>query len=231
MRLVTWNEKNNPDLAPAQVASDCRRMASLVGRGATIIAGQEFEDRSDRASLEAAFPGWLVEGAYPVPLLINPRYFRVLDSGYRVTHGGLAGVSPHRGFSWSLAKRRRRPRVKPFVAVGTHYVSGAWTEEPRKAQQWRRDRWREHHAELSAFVIQQNARGRDVFILTDANQVNYDPKTITATARTLARHGLDHIVYCPADEVRVKGVTGRAIRDHLHTDHLPVVAEVTLLAG
>lgn len=229
MRLVTWNEKNEPDLPPWQVRSDCQSMARLVGRGATIIAGQEFEDRSDRAALEEAFPGWLVEGAYPVPLLANPRYFEVLASGYELAHGGRAGISPHRGFSWMLTRRRFRPRVRPFVTVGTHMVSGAWTDG-HEAQAWRRDRWREHHAKLAAFVAQQNTKGRDVFVLGDMNRTAYDPKTITAQARTLAHHGLDHIVYAPADGLRIRNASGRTIRERLYTDHLPVVAEVALTA-
>ena len=229
MRFVTWNEKNEPDLPEWQVTADCRAMARLVGSGPTILGVQEFEDRSDRASLEAAFPGWTVAGAYPVALLLNPRYFRVVKDGYVLCHGGLRGVSPHRGFSWAVVRRRYRPLVKPFVAVAGHYVSGAWTPG-HEAQKWRRDRWKEYDAELAAFVARQNAAGRDVFILVDANRVNYDPTTLSAAARTLAHHGLDHIVYCPAVGSRVKGVSGRTIREDLYTDHLPVVAEATLTA-
>lgn len=229
MRLVTWNEKNEPDLPPHQVESDCRTMARLIGRGATIIGGQEFEDRSDRASLERAFPAFTVAGAYPVPLLLHSRYFRVIKDGYVVTHGGLRGVSPHRGFSWALSERRYRPLIKPFVAVASHYVSGAWTPG-HTAQAWRRDRWREHHSILTAFIARQNSVGRDVFLMVDANRVDYEAKSITATSRTLARHGLDHIIYSPAGGSRVKGVTGSTIRADLHTDHLPVVANLDLTA-
>lgn len=231
MRLVTWNEKNYPDLPHAQVVEDCRRMARLFGRGPTIIGGQEFGEAQDAAALEGAFSGWQVVGKYPTPILLNPRFFRVLDAGHRRTHGGMPKVSPERGFSWVLVQRRRRPRVRPFVVVNTHYVSGAWSRSPKRDQEWRRDRWREHHAELSAFIVQQNAAGRDAYLLGDMNRRGIDPATFTGAAVTLAEHSLDYVILCPAEPRRVGDVTARVVRDHLHTDHLPVVAEVPLPVG
>ncbi|HSX67221.1 hypothetical protein [Nocardioides sp.] len=228
MRLVTWNEKDFPDLTPAQVRSDARAMAKLVRGGATIIGAQEIGDPSDLEALKAAFPGWRVIGGRPTPILLDPDRFEVLETWHVQTHEGKAGISPHRGYTAAtVGVRRPRGLSAAFTVINTHYVSGAWTAGHRPDLAWRREKWNTHHRAIADAIALEHVHGRDVFVIGDMNRVSYDPATLAKGAYTLAKHGLDHIVYAPAVRPQVRKVTRRVIRRDLHTDHAPVVATFT----
>lgn len=228
MRLVTWNEKNKPDLAPDEVIFDCNKMAENFKSRDTIIGGQEFGEDADMISLTNAFSGWTLVGKGPIPMLLNPKYFKVLDSGYVKTHSGMPNISPERGFNWVLVKRLNRPTVKPFIVIDTHYVSGAF-DASKSMHDWRLLSWRTHHAILIKFVAKQNAAGKDVFLMGDMNKRNYLASDFGPLAYILSAHGLDHILACPAKKKQFKKLNAFAFMDFLFTDHKPTVAEFSLV--
>jgi len=227
--LFSSNIKDNPDMPAAHVEHDVESVASAA-RGAAIVGWQEIGEQEDHDAIDRAFPLTRWFHFFPelaIPITVSKRHFECLELGHERTHGGLARVSPARYFDWVILKRKRRPGVKPFVVINTHFVSGGWTDKPKLDKPWRQEKWLEHFALLQAKVLEFNAKGHDVYVLGDWNRINVDK--FVPSQRWLVQHGLDHIAYIPAPGGRVTKLRSGAILTRLFTDHRPIWARVLLL--
>ena len=161
--VTTSNIKDNPDMPRRHVAHD----VGLVGRhrrhrnARRIVLWQEI-DTEDRSVLRHQLPRpWQhigMETECPISLL----RFDVDDWGVIRLHGGKARVSPARPLTWAIVRQRPYlPWGKPwpwFVVLGTHWVSGAWTNPGQRAEPWRRAQW--------AVGYERTAEGNSVFFFT-----------------------------------------------------------------
>jgi endonuclease/exonuclease/phosphatase family metal-dependent hydrolase len=137
-------------------------------------------------------------------------------SGSRMTHRGLAGVSPHRGFTWVLLEREG-------VTVGvldTHLVSGVRGKGKRPVT-WRRNRWQRHMVALRVQVAKLLSTCDHVIVLGDFNETG-PHVTIPGLKRVTPADSIDHIFVSPG--LHCLGVVNLARRG---SDHAPRVATLT----
>jgi hypothetical protein len=228
MRAVTWNEKNNPDLPRAQVRHDARYAASLKF---DLYAFQELGEKQDHEDFKAVMPDrtffWLTPNR-AISLALRRSVFSVHKSGYVLCHKGIGGVTPNRGFGWALVTYKGVP--EKFCVIYTHTVSAAWSERRVKMKAKRKQLWNLHWSKMLSFAEDMRAEGYSVILLGDLNRVDL-PKLLPGW-RSLAHHGLDHILWAPGrrggPKIKPKSLTRGAIHKFLYTDHLPVWARFTL---
>lgn len=215
MKLLTWNEKDNPDLPAWQVLADARTVKRRA-RGASIIGGQEFGEKADHNAIDRAFGRrWShTPRIQATPLIWNKRRFGLLDMGWVKTHGGVAHVTPHRGFTWGLFKQRWRLRLEPFYVYNTHLISKPYLSAARDAM------WDRHLHKMRAHIALKHATGRDIFVVGDFNRKtvpNLHPDQILLTT-----HWLDHIICIPGANGNRIRVNGKFVVRGVYTDHAPI---------
>ncbi len=229
MILATSNIRNNPDLARDKVRHDLRVVRDTTRAG--IIAWQEIGEREDHADIRRVLPidHWRHTGGLTENVISLRSRFEVLDEIITRTHGGRAKVSPARSVTEVLVRVKDRPELPPFVVMGTHAVSGAFSHPGQlgDADGWRRDMWRRHHGVMSDRVGYWVDRHASVFHAGDWNRTTgVDP----FGGRWLAQHGYDKIGFVRAAggvgfERRASGVVSTR---ELFTDHAAVWVRGTL---
>lgn len=225
MRLVSWNEKDLPDLAAWQVEQDARTGRKKFG-GSTLIGLQEIGEPEDHSAFRRAFKKPFTEyfKTRPIPIIANSRYMGLNDLRYIKVHDGIAHRTPHRGYVRARVHMKLRPYLKPFYVINTHMISS-----PQKDDAGRR-LWAQHWKALQDEVARLNGQGYDVFILGDLNRTNL-PSKIHEKQQVIAHHLLDYILYVPGsigNTVSRKGVQ-RVYQKEFYTDH--AVLEVIVKLG
>lgn len=233
MRFATSNIKNNPDLSRPHVRDDMRTVRRVTRAG--LIVWQEIGEVEDHRDLELALPdrhwdhrGDRVENAVSVLRSVwSVEHEEVLR-----THGGRAKVSPSRNAT-ILVVRRRGSKLRPFAVIGTHTVSGAFTDPGQlgDADGWRRAMWDQHIAKLGARIEELRRDGISCLVGGDWNRNRFEAPF--GGDRWLARHGLDGILWADAPRgVRItRTAQGVVPTARLYTDHAAVWIRGTLHNG
>lgn len=113
-------------------AASLRRMASVVcwQEVSTIEAHRRLRNMDGYAEF---VPGGRPRGQVPpkaaCPISWRRQRWRLVDSGYVHVHGGQRHLTPSRGITW-VVLRRRGARGRRLVVVNVWPVNGAW--KPRK---------------------------------------------------------------------------------------------------
>lgn len=217
MKIGSWNERDNPDLPDRQVRSDARRVARRFD-GPSIIGCQEIGETQDHRALHDVFgPEWAQVGkARATPILYHRTRFTLLDHAYVRTHGGIAGITPTRGFVKALFRHRLRPWLAPFWVYNTHLISKPSTSGQRLTL------WQHHLDVMRADIKTEIPLGLDVLITGDFNRRT--TPVLHATQHQLAHHWLDHIIWIPGTHNTVRLEESFTMHADLFTDHKPIGA-------
>lgn len=216
IKIGTWNERDNPDLPDRQVRSDARRVKARF-RGASIIGCQEIGEAQDHRALHEVFGvRWRqVAKGQATPLLFNAIRFQLLARAYVQTHGGIAHVSPHRGYVKGLFSVPLPNSIAPWWVYNTHLISKPGSSAERLRL------WRKHIRMMREDIADQHRDGRDIFVTGDFN-VTRAP-LLHNDQRVLAHHWLDSIIYIPGTVGnRVKVLDTFHVLGDLFTDHRPI---------
>jgi endonuclease/exonuclease/phosphatase family metal-dependent hydrolase len=232
-RTVTANIKSNPEMPQDKVIHDVRKAAAQ----GDLIGWQEISPARYFDAIKGLGKDW---GHYmpkdgnlriPVPISWKKSEWDLKDSGFKRTHNGKAGVSPHRYITW--VKLKNKETGEEVVRINTHLVSGAWTKskQDRPTTPWRQEMWKKHMAQLDAMVERFEKQGHKVVVGGDfnrnhhkvlGNDVVYDNKLNVGT------HGsstLDYLMHTRDPELKhIKTQYER----RLHSDHDAIVATYRL---
>jgi hypothetical protein len=161
VRIGTANIKNFPDMVPAKVQADARKMASLT----TIWGGQEITPGEDSGPILAAMgPHWgILFGRRETPIFYRSDRWHVSDM-FEIDSGDRAGIplSPRNSAVTSAVFQSvARPGLPPFAVVNCHLMRHL---RPREIQQWNVE-----YANLVQVVRHHTRQGRSVFVVGDTN--------------------------------------------------------------
>lgn len=225
LTIMSWNEKDNPDLPDHQVRADARRVKRRAeGHGPVIIGAQEFGERQDHRSVMDVFGRIRYGQVAPneaTPIIYNRRRLEVLDWGYVRCHGGIARVTPHRGFTQAQFRYRFRRTVEPFWVFATHLIS-----KPTMNQQ-RGKLWLLHIEKMAATIAATAAQtGQDIYVVGDFNR--HTTPSLHPRQRVLVDHWLDHVIWVPGQGhgSKVKVDQTFVMHGDLFTDHQPIGARL-----
>lgn len=145
-------------------------------RFAGVIGWQEVNDPADRDKMRARLGSGYAHYLPPdgpakaVPISWRVPRFTLVRSGSIRTHDGEAGVTPARYVNWVIL--RINGTDKRFIAVNTHFISGAWNRHPE-----RQARWLRHYDILHDKVAQlrRNHPGKPIFVFGDFNRAKAMP--------------------------------------------------------
>jgi len=219
--VVSMNVKSNPEMPQAQVRHDVQRAAKT----GDIIGWQEIGPQRYKDAIRdlKGFNTFMPPGLQ-TPISWNTDKFKLLDSGVKKMHGGLAGVSPHRQVAWVKLKNRETGQV--MIHMNTHLVSGAWNSKQQPTDPWRQKMWRKHISQMKDMVERFEKQGFPVTISGDFNrnhfrvlgdQVKYDSGL---HANTHGRSTLDYVMHTPHRELQKLGTR---TDNRYHSDHNAVI--------
>ena len=226
--VMSLNVKSNPEMPQAKVVHDVRRAASK----ADIIGWQEIgPERYKHAIRDLKSKGFetFMPKGLQTPISWRTGKFKMLDSGVKKMHDGLAGVSPHRQVAWVKLKNKETGEV--FIQMNTHLVSGAWNSKKQPTDPWRQKMWRKHISQMKDMVQHFEKQGFPVVITGDFNrnqfpvlgkQVRYDSGL---HANTHGRATLDYVMHTPDRHLRK---VGTHVDNHFASDHNGVVVRYDL---
>lgn len=193
MRIVSWNEKDFPDLPAWQVTKDAQKGARMF-RGASILGLQEIGEQADHEAFQLAF-GKRFTYVFPnerTPILFNNIYFKKLDGYWRKTHDSVPGRTKYMGYGAVKLKFKLRPRLKPFWVFNTHMMP------PPQDAVWRKY-WNIHWLEMKADIANKHRAGLDVFLIGDLNIDELSSSQVHPKAVILAHHKKDYIILIPGN--------------------------------
>lgn len=238
MLLVTQNVRDNPDMTRDQVRHDVDAVRRWVGPVRTLsgaaVLWQEFgeaEDHADAGAVMTKRRQWQhVETDVATPISLDRLNFDVLAAGTERMHGGRERVSPWRGTSWTIVRKRGRRRLPPFVIANKHTVSGAWTRAGQLGEEWRRDAWSDDQADTIALFADWSRSGLTIIGGGDLNRPGFG-WSYAPRMRWLAGHRFDKLLTVPA----VGGVVVEPVGDQLvlptsrlHSDHAGLARRIRL---
>lgn len=227
MKIFSANIKDNPDMPDAHVEHDMRAIRGWQ-RGWAAGFWQEIGERADHADINEVFGrgrGFSQYiAAHQTPVTVRSAMYQVLDAYWVMTHKGLAGVSPDRGYSVVIVKHRIWGYT--LALIGTHFVSGAWYGEHSR-QPWRRNKWNLHFAAMAGEINALNYRNISVVFGGDFNRKGQDIPKFTPQQVWGIHHGYDHIGICPAHNgAKVTLLKNRVFEGNVYTDHKPIMVKL-----
>ena len=133
------NVKSNPLMSQDKVRHDVQRAAKT----GEIIGWQEIgpERYKDAIRNLKGFDTFMPKGL-ETPISWKKSEFKLLDSGVKKMHGGLAKVSPHRQVAW--VKLQNKETGETVIHMNTHLVSGAFNSKVQRSDPWRKKMWALH---------------------------------------------------------------------------------------
>lgn len=194
--VVSMNVKSNPLMSQDKVRHDVQRAAKT----GEIIGWQEIgpERYKDAIRNLKGFDTFMPKGL-ETPISWKKSEFKLLDSGVKKMHGGLAKVSPHRQVAW--VKLQNKETGETVIHMNTHLVSGAFNSKVQRSDPWRKKMWALHIEKMGKMVEQFEKQGFPVTISGDFNrssfkvlgsQVKYDSGLHSGTH---GRSTLDYIMH------------------------------------
>lgn len=239
MRVATSNLRNTPNLPYRQVLHDVRAIWRWFATW-HLIGWQEIAERQDDAAIKKVF-SWAAGYRHlftlrDTPISVRRLIWRVTDHYWNRAHGGLAGISPARGYSVALLKHRFRRRLDEIAFICTHMVSKAWPE-PGQADNvtrldWRQKHWWEHWEEMLEHIEMLRRRGITCILVGDLNIDLDELPDLPPGAFIAAHHHYDYIIVFPAaGGVKVQVKSKAVYRGEIYTDHKPVMADLRLTAA
>lgn len=189
-KTLNVNVQSLPLMSQPEVVRDVRKAASQ----ADLIGWNEISPDRYFKAIKDLGPEW---GHYmpkhgkkriPNPISYRKDEWKMLDNGFKKTHGGLAKTSPNRYITW--ARLKHKGSGQEIVRLNTHLVSGAFSAKQQSNRKWRQENWGKHMKQLSALVDRFEKQGLKVVIGGDfnrnhykvlGNQVNYDSGTKQGT--------------------------------------------------
>lgn len=219
MKLGTANICNKPDMAPAKVRADARKMGAFT----TIWGGQEIDPLDDdfEQVMEGLGSKW--RGTWSnktTPIFFSNKHWNMID---RVEHK-LIIPNPFgrkdRSHVGIILRRRDRPKLPPFAVVNSHFIANAWNNpDPQHADL--KDLREIYHLELTALNLLLRSirrKGLTTFFLGDYNNPNPQlPVGNARNARWLVGSRLDRIGMTTTGSIDLQ-VKGRSILN-LNSDH------------
>ena len=136
---------------------------------ADVIGWQEANHERDRQRLVKTltdYDHYIPARGPRIPISWRRDTWRMVESGERRTHAGLAKVTPGRFVCW-VVLRHVVTGVR-VAHVNTHAISGAWSKR-RPTTAWRRRRWVEHMAIVDEVSAKLLARDLPVVLGGDFN--------------------------------------------------------------
>lgn len=89
-------------------------------------------------------------------IALRRRLYKVTGTKYWQAHGGIAGVTPHRG-TYAVETRERSGDQRRVVFIAEHRINAAFTPFVRGEGKFRARCWREHQA-LTLRIVEQYHR-------------------------------------------------------------------------
>jgi hypothetical protein len=233
MKVGTANIQNTPDLAAWKVRADVLTIWRWM-RGWVLFGWQEIGEEADDRAIKNVF-SWARGYRHlffkrATPISVRRTVWAVTDHYWNRAHGGMAGISPNRGYSVALLKHRLRLRGLTLAFICTHMVSKAWSDPDASHKSWRRARWIEHWAEMTEHIAKLNSQGITAIVVGDLN-INLDElrPMLPANAKVVAHNWYDYIiVFEAAKGIDVTVKSEGHYKGKMHTDHNPVYANLDL---
>jgi hypothetical protein len=221
LKIITANVKNT--MTSPKIKSD---ILEVERENADFILWQEMHPRSHKilAAAVRKTEYQTVHTNLQTPISVRKSRWRVVDSGYVMTHRGKAGISPNRYVAWVIVAHRKTGRK--LVVTNSHYVSGAWYGRYRPFRAWRQTSWREHHNIYRNITREFHRAGYTVVGGGDWNHKS--PTKFMPEQYWLHRHWYDYlfVVNNYKSEAVVKFVRRKSVK--LFSDHDALVAYVTI---
>lgn len=170
IRIVTQNIKALPLMSQSKVVED----VMLTARQADIVGWQEIKpERYDDAiqALEEsgkwetywgqgrAKPGLIEKGDdreeedYASPISWRAKRFRFVDGGKWLLHKATAGICADRWVTWVVLEETKTG-ARLYVD-NAHYVSGAWSDNPKPHKEKRKEMWRDGYFRHVRFLAEK----------------------------------------------------------------------------
>ena len=228
MYIGCANIRNFPDMTPAKVRADGKRMGELT----TLWGQQENDPGEDNPQVAGALgDGWAVaHQTTNLPVWYREDIYRV--TGARVLDMPFKPVLPltprPRLVTGTTFVIRARPNVPRFVIVNVHFIAGAYNGDLAEADHRRRQRqWDIEWIQLQEFIGDYKRKGRTVFVMGDFNHPR--PPRPTSNFMWLCGERLDRIGVTRTGATEVEELDSGVVE--LNSDHNGQWTRVIVSAG
>ena len=222
MLISTANVRGRPLMPQRKVRLDVKTAKSRSG----IVGWQEIgSDRYKRAVKGIYGDDWeTCQLSVPIPISVRSSNFKILKSGYQLTHHGKALATPNRYVSWAFVQGRDNPFK--FIVMNTHYVSGAWNNKPKPYKAWRKRVWEVHWKVQYDLVRGFHNAGYSILGTGDFNRV--EVKRFHPDQVWLTKGGIDKLWFLEGKHGPQFKQVGDLIRTDMNSDHALKTARVRL---